>query len=58
MDIGEQVALLGGVGDGTGVALVAGVGVLVARCVGGAVGGGDGVSAGLRIRSSGTSLKF
>src|SRR5215217_2021837 len=54
----EHVALLGGVGDGTGVDVVPGVGVREGRCVGGAVGGGDYVSEGLIIRSSGTSLKF
>src|SRR5215212_7173694 len=54
----EHVAVCGGVGDGTGVEMVPGVGVREGRCVAGAVGGGDEVSEGLIIRSSGTSLKF
>src|SRR5215212_2104353 len=58
MGTAEHVALLGGVGDGTGVEMVPGVGVREGRCVAGAVGGGDEVSEGLIIRSSGTSLKF
>ena len=49
MGTAEHVGLLGGVGDGTGVEMVPGVGVRVGRCVAGAVGGGDGVSDGLII---------